>query len=123
LNLIKNIKNSTISDLKVGDHVRIRTKSMFRKGSDQQWGDNVYEVIKVKGGNIELDDHEVKKRGNLLKVVAPLGKIENVIKEAKKEAKVDRALKSEGLIRNDNIDPVFESVKGRDRKKKAVYDV
>ena len=97
INLIKGKMNKTVSDLKEGDHVRIKIKGKFSKGSDAQWSDNVYLVKKVKGGNIELDDDEVKKRGNLLKVIAPLTRTENVIKEAKKDAKVERKLKSEGV--------------------------
>jgi len=123
INLIKGKMNKTVSDLKEGDHVRIKIKNKFSKGSDAQWSDNVYEVKKVRGGNIELDDDEVKKRGNLLKVVAPLTKTENVIKEAKKDAKVERKLKSEGLVRNDNIESVFEATKNRDRKKKVIMDL
>ena len=123
INLIKGKMNKTVSDLKEGDHVRIKIKGKFSKGSDAQWSDNVYLVKKVKGGNIELDDDEVKKRGNLLKVIAPLTRTENVIKEAKKDAKVERKLKSEGLVRNDNTDSVFEATKNRDRKKKVIMDL
>jgi len=123
INLIKGQMNKTVSDLKEGDHVRIKIKSKFSKGSDAQWSDNVYEVKKVRGGNIELDDDEIKKRGNLLKVVAPLTKTENIIKEAKKDAKVERKLKSEGLVRNDNIESVFEATKGREREKKVIMDL
>jgi len=123
INLIKGKMNKTISDLKVGDHVRIKIKGKYSKGSDAQWSDNVYAVKKVRGGNIELDDDDVKKRGNLLKVIAPLTRTENVIKEAKTDAKVERKLKSEGLVRNDNTESVFEATKGRERKKKVIMDL
>ena len=123
INLIKGQMNKTVSDLKEGDHVRIKIKGKFSKGSDAQWSDNVYEVKKVRGGNIELDDAEIKKRGNLLKVVAPLSKSDNVISESKRDAKVERKLKSEGVVRNDNIESVFEATKNRDRKKKVIMDL
>ena len=97
INLIKGQMNKTVSDLKEGDHVRIKIKGKFSKGSDAQWSDNVYQVKKVKGGNIELDDDEIKKRGNLLKVIAPLTRTDNVITEAKKEAYIQRRLRAEGL--------------------------
>ena len=98
INLIKDQMNKTVSDLKEGDHVRIKIKGKFSKGSDAQWSDNVYEVKKVRGGNIELDDDEIKKRNNLLKVIAPISKTENVITEAKKEAYIQRRLRAEGLL-------------------------
>ena len=68
INSVKGLKNKTVSDLEVGDKVRVRIAGMFTKSSEPQYSDKVYTVETVKGSTIYLSDGEVKKRYDLLKV-------------------------------------------------------
>lgn len=97
-NAMKNMKNNTISDIKVGDKVRIHIKGMFDKGTDPIYSDEVYTVKEVRGKKITLDNGIVKKRSSLLIVPHDTKSSEkNVIKAAKKERKKEVTLKKEGV--------------------------
>ena len=93
INVAKNQFNKTVSDLSVGDHVRkevIFNDRSLSKGTDPRWSDEVYDVIKVSGQTIYLNDNTKYKRHNLLKVPSdaistPANPI-NTIKKAKRAA-------------------------------------
>ena len=68
LNLIKSKENKTISDLSIGDNVRIKISGIFTKGTEPRWSDEIYKVKKVQGTTITIDDDRKCKRTNLLKV-------------------------------------------------------
>jgi hypothetical protein len=93
INVAKNQFNRTVSDLSVGDHVRkdvIFNDRSLSKGTDPRWSDEVYEVVKVSGQTIYLNDNTKYKRHNLLKVPSdavstPANPI-NTIKKAKRAA-------------------------------------
>ena len=44
LNLIKSKENKTISDLSIGDNVRIKISGVFTKGTEPRWSDETYSV-------------------------------------------------------------------------------
>jgi hypothetical protein len=99
LNYIKGLKNKTISDLKVGDKVRIKIAGKFTKSSEPQFSDQVYEVKTIKGQTIHLTNGESKKRYNLLKVPKDAITIQNnIINQVNQKARQKRKLKQEGLI-------------------------
>ena len=102
LNLVKRVKNKTVSDLKPGDKVRINIAGKFTKSSEPQFSDKVYKVVSVRANNITLDNNETKKRNKLL-LVPPDTKssIEpNLIKVATKAHKVEKVLKKEDIQQN-----------------------
>ena len=98
-NLKKLQKNKTVTDLQIGDNVRIKIKGKFTKSSEPQFSDEVYKVAKVNGRTIELTDGQIKKRRTLLKV--PLStsstKTTNVITENSKATKTNKILKQVGM--------------------------
>jgi hypothetical protein len=99
LNYIKGLKNKTISDLKVGDKVRIKIAGKFTKSSEPEFSDQVYEVKTIKGQTINLSNGESKKRYNLLKVPKDAITIQNnIINQVNQKARQKRKLKQEGLI-------------------------
>ena len=123
INQNKSMDGMINSDLEKGDRVRIKTTGTFKKASDLQFSTTVYEVVKVNKGKITLNDDKVYKRNMLLKVNAELGnKKDSAIKTAKLDAKIENALKKDGIIRNDSIEPLYENVKNRIRKKKQIFD-
>ena len=113
LNIQKARTNNIESDLKLGDKVRIKVSGMFSKGSDQQFSDQIYVVKKVDLGNITLDDSKIYKRMNLLKV--PSNTVSsnepNLMKTAKKDKKVNKILKSDGIEKANVVKSKKEVVK------------
>lgn len=97
-NASKNKKNNTISDIKVGDKVRVYIKGKFDKGTDPLFSDEVYIVVEVHGKKITLNNGVVKKRSSLL-IVPSDTKVsgKNVIKDAKEKRKTEVALIKEGV--------------------------
>ena len=77
----------------------------------------------INKGRIKLNDQKVYKRNMLLKVNALLGDKDSAVKKVQLDASIERALKKDGVIRNDSIEPVFLSVKDRIRKKKQIFDI
>lgn len=68
ININKNQKNKTVSDIKPDDKVRIRISGSFKKGTEPKWSDAVYSVVKVSGATIRLDNETRHKRNDLLQV-------------------------------------------------------
>jgi hypothetical protein len=70
LNLEKNLKNKTVSDLHAGDKVRkfLITNAKIEKGTDPRYSDKVFTVVSTHGQTIKLDDNTTLRRERLLKV-------------------------------------------------------
>ena len=117
-NAIKNKKNNTISDIKIGDKVRIYIKGKFDKGTDPLFSDEVYIVTDVNGKKIKLNNGEVKKRSSLL--IVPSNTVssgKNIIKDAKEKRKTEVALQAEGIDETNIIDNKIKIVKPKIIKK------
>ena len=87
INLEKNLKNKTVSDLHPGDKVRkfLITNSKIEKGTDPRYSDKVFVVVATHGQTIKLDDGSSLKRERLLKVpVDTVSSEQNVIAKEKK---------------------------------------
>ena len=134
INLLKSLKNATVSDLVVGQFVRLKIGGKFTKSSEPQWSDNIYKVTNVNYNDITIDDGPIVRRNNLLVVpntyvIAKNSneeKIEgyiNPIKKAQKDAYIDRTIKKSGVEKNDDKSELVDAVKGRERKKKVIHDV
>ena len=54
LNLLKSLKNRTVSDLKVGYFVRVKIGGKFTKASEPQWSDDVYKVTGINHNDITI---------------------------------------------------------------------
>ena len=94
LNLEKNVKNKTVSDLHPGDKVRkfLITNSKIEKGTDPRYSDKVFTVVSTHGQTIKLDDNTTLRRERLLKVPSDsVSSEQNVIA---KEKKVFKELKN-----------------------------
>ena len=103
INHMKRLKNDTVTDLEIGDKVRINIKGQFDKGTEPQFSNKVYSVIKAVGQTIYLDNGEKKKRYKLLKVDKDAKDIEKtIIKQAKQERKSKLIQKRED-IKPDNV--------------------
>jgi ribosomal protein L21E/transposase InsO family protein len=112
-NKLKSIKNNIVSDLNVGDKVRIYIKKSMEKGTEPQFSNNIYTVENIKGKTITLDNGDEKRRKDLLLV--PHGTIDNndknIIRKATRDYKIEQTLKRDG-INNNNI-----LINKRERKK------
>ena len=100
LNKEKSLKNERVSDLSIGDKVRIVEKdSIFQKGTEGKFSDDVYTVKSIQGKNITLNNGVVKKRYNLLHVPNDtVGSVEqNVVKKVNKVNRAERKDKKEGI--------------------------
>ena len=104
INLWKSKQNKTISDLDVGDNVRLKISGVFKKGTEPSWSDEIYVVKSTKGKSIELTDGSRHKRTSLLKIPKNFTKItKNIIKEATKEDKINRKLRLVGVNPEDIV--------------------
>lgn len=123
INLIKSLKNKTVSDLQIGDYVRLKKHGKFKKSSETQWSDNFYTVTNIDANNITIDNGPIVRRNNLLVVYNYKPSTQdkkahnNVIKEALEDAKIDRKLKHEGIEKNEDVSNLIDSIKSRSRKK------
>ena len=101
INKQKSLKNGRQSDLTIGDKVRIvETSSIFQKGTEGKFSDDVYTVKAIQGKNITLNNGVVKKRYNLLHVPSdtPNDSVqENVIKKVNKINRAERKDKAAGI--------------------------
>jgi len=100
INHQKSFKNDRVSDLNIGDKVRIvETSSVFQKGTEGKFSDNVFTVKSIQGKNVTLNNGVVKKRYDLLHVPDDtVGSIEqNIIKKVNKVNRADRRDKKEGI--------------------------
>ena len=90
INIVKNRKNKTVSDLDIGD--KVRNNLLFNdknsKGTDPKWSGKASTIDKVYGDTITLDDNSKYKRMVLLKVSDDAKDYgENVIAQAKRNNK------------------------------------
>jgi hypothetical protein len=113
INIIKNKKNKTVSDLKIGDKVRVRISGIFTKKTEPQFSETIYTVEKINGTTITLNNNKRYKRTNLLKIPNDtINKNEkiNIIKDVTKEHKVKNLLKREDA-KEENIIKVKRTTK------------
>ena len=116
INARKGLKNKTVSDLEPGDKVRIKIAGMFSKGSEPQYSDKVYTVETVRGSTIHLNDGEIKKRYNLLKVPRDTeSSIKNIMKVSAEKAKVKKE--------TNKIDPKGENITQRETRSRKQRDL
>lgn len=100
LNKQKSLKNDQISDLSIGNKVRmIEQSSIFQKGTEGRFSDAVFTVKSIQGKNITLTNGVIKKRNDLMQVPDDtVGSIEaNIIKKVNKVNKIERKNKAEGV--------------------------
>lgn len=100
INKEKSLKNERKADLTIGDKVRVvEMDSIFQKGTEGKYSDDVYTVKHVQGKNITLNNGVVKKRYFLLHVPNDtIGSIEqNVIKKVNKVNRAERKDKAAGI--------------------------
>ena len=113
INTIKKMKNKTVIDLVPGDKVRIKIEGKFKKSSEPQFSDKVYEVSLINGSIITLTNGEKKRRYNLLKVPRDtISNETNVINEVIKKARHNRKMNQAG----DNIENVVANKRIRKNK-------
>jgi hypothetical protein len=96
VNYYKSQFNTTATDLKIGDSVRIKISDGFQKGTDPRYGAKVHIVKEIYGKNAILDNDKKYIRSQLLKVPADSVSEEkpNIVQKAKTEKKVKTFLKS-----------------------------
>jgi hypothetical protein len=70
INKLKSLKNSNVSDVEIGDKVRILQSTIFLKGTEPQYSKQIYTIKAVNGKRITLNDNKIKKRNMLLKIDA-----------------------------------------------------
>lgn len=92
-----NIKNR--GSFKVGDVVRIRTKrTTFKRSYDENFSDETYRIEEIDGTYAVLDDGQRVNLRRLVKSSAIENKPEkDELKEARKEAKVGKAIAKSGV--------------------------
>ena len=93
-NRLKSIKNNTVSDLAIGDKVRIYVKKSFDKGTEPTYSNQVYTVESIRGKTITLDNNESKRRKDLLLVPSNTvgSNNKNIIKQATKRYQDELAM-------------------------------
>ena len=101
LNIIKAQQNGFITDLKPGDKVRVDDTSLFKKGTESRWSDEVHVVQSAIGKSVILTDGTTHRRSKVLMVphntvIAPITE-KNVIKVATKKHKDKLYFKREGI--------------------------
>ena len=103
INKIKSLKNNVVSDLNIGDNVRILDKTLFTKGTEPKYSEEIYTVKAVQGKKVTLNNGVVKKRNMLLAVPPETKKSKNIVKEVNKENRIDRRLKVAGIEVNNEV--------------------
>ena len=108
LNIEKGEQNGFTTDLKPGDKVRIDDTSLFKKGTESRWSDEVHVVQSASGKTVVLSDGTTHKRTKVLKVphntvIAPVTE-KNVIKVATKQHKDKQLYKRENIKETDVIE-------------------
>ena len=109
LNLLKNKKNASPSDLLINDKVRIRIGNIFKKGTEPSFSDEIYDVINTDNNKILLSNGKKYKRSSLLKIVSlpspsPPKPNVNIIKEATKTHKIKQLHNRISIDQNNVID-------------------
>lgn len=115
MNATKSKENKTVSDLSVGDKVRVRIGGIFNKGTEPKFSDDVYEVRSVKATTITLNDDKRYKRDNLLKIpnTTPLGSTnKNIIHEQKSITRKEKAVREITDAFNTPVIPVIREPVG-----------
>ena len=92
------------SDLKQGDKVRTDDTRLFKKGTENRWSDEIFNVESAKGKSVTLTNGQVLKREKVLKIPSNTVPIThtNIMKLATKERKQVLQLRAEG-IKQENI--------------------
>ena len=101
LNIIKAQQNGFVTDLKPGDKVRIDDTSLFKKGTESRWSDEVHVVQSAIGKSVTLTDGTTHRRNKVLMVphntvITPKTE-KNVIKVATKKHKDKLYFKREDI--------------------------
>ena len=110
LNILKAHDNGFVTDLKPGDKVRIDDTSMFKKGTESRWSDEVHVVKEASGKTVTLTDGTTHRRNKILMVphntvIVPTAQLEkNVIKVATKQHKDKQLYKRENIKETDVIE-------------------
>jgi hypothetical protein len=101
LNILKAHDNGFVTDLKPGDKVRIDDTSMFKKGTESRWSDEVHVVKEASGKTVTLTDGTTHRRNKILMVphntVITPSTEKNVIKVATKQHKDKLYFKRESI--------------------------
>ena len=100
INIVKNRKNKTVSDLNIGDTVRnnLLFNDKNSKGIDPKWSGKVFTVVKIYGNTITLNDNSQHQRMFLFKVSEDARDYgENVITQAKR---INKQISKPGEIKN-----------------------
>jgi hypothetical protein len=110
LNMLKAHDNGFVTDLKPGDKVRIDDTSLFKKGTESRWSDEVHVVKEASGKTVTLTDGTTHRRSKILMVphntvIVPTAQLEkNVIKVATKQHKDKQLYKRENIKETDVIE-------------------
>ncbi len=103
LNIVKAQQNGFVTDLKPGDKVRIDDTSLFKKGTESSWSDEVHVVQSASGKSVTFIDGTTHRHSKVLMVphntvIVPTAQLEkNVIKVATKKHKDKLYFKREGI--------------------------
>jgi predicted lipase len=97
--------------------VRIREKTIFKKGNESQWSSKIYTVDTARGKTIYLTDGSKKKRNMLLKIDKDTVEKESITKKVTREKRVDKLNKQAG------VDEGNIRVGGRVKKVRQVLDL
>jgi hypothetical protein len=108
LNILKARDNVFVADLTAGDKVRIDDTSLFKKGTESRWSDEVHVVQAASGKTVTLTDGTTHRRDKILvvphnTVIAPVAE-KNVIKIATKKHKDKQLYKRENIKETDIIE-------------------
>jgi hypothetical protein len=68
LNIVKPKQNGFVTDLKPGDKVRIDDTSLFKKGTESRWSDEVHVVQSAIGKSVTLTDGTTHRRNTVFMV-------------------------------------------------------
>ena len=101
LNILKAQQNGFVTDLKPGDKVRIDDTSLFKKGTENRWSDEVHVVKEASGKTVILTDGTTHRRSKVLMVphntIISQNTEKNVIKVATKKHKDKLYFNWEGI--------------------------
>jgi len=114
LNILKAKENGFVTDLSPGDKVRLSDTAMFKKGSENRWTDEVFEVESASGKTVILTDGQRVKKSNVLKVPKnTVSTPKNVVKVATKERKDTLSLRRDNIEQTNVISRPTSSRAGR----------
>lgn len=105
-NKLKMLKNNIISDLKIGDKVRIFIKKSMDKGTEPQFSNDIYTVEHIKGKTITLNNGIEKRRNDLLLIPADTKEIinkKNIIRLETQNFKNEQSHKRDDILETNKI--------------------